>query len=199
MRYLSRRKQPSRSATDIIFGLWSLWGTVLRGWALAESGDPQIGISELARGDERMRATGAIVLQPFVSAIARGTIRKDRTDVGEALELLNEALVSTHRTIRIGAMPNCIGCGRAVLAQGADATDVEAAFRQAIQLAQKQQAKVFELRAATSLARLWLKQGRTQESRLLLAPIYSWFTEGSETSDLRNSRRLLDASLSRLG
>ena len=85
----------------------------------------------------------------------------------------------------IGAMRNCTGCaGELLLAQGADATEVEAAFRRAMQIAQKQQAKVFELRSVTSLARFWLNQGRTQESRLLLAPIYSWFTEGSETSDL---------------
>jgi predicted ATPase len=86
-----------------------------------------------------------------------------------------------------------------LLAQGAAAMEVEAAFRRAMQIAQKQQAKLFELRAATGPARFWLNQGRSQESRLLLAPIYRWFTEGPETSDLRNSRGLLDASLSRLG
>ena len=70
--------------------------------------------------------------------------------------------------------------------------EVENPFHQALQIAQKQRAKLFELRAATSLARFWLNQGRAQESRLLLTPICSWFTEGPETSDLSNSRRLLD-------
>ncbi len=76
------------------FGLWSSWATVLRGWALAESGHPEHGISELQRGDERMRATGAVFLQPFVSAL----LAEQFTKIGEvkgALELLNEALAGT--------------------------------------------------------------------------------------------------------
>jgi predicted ATPase len=89
--------------------------------------------------------------------------------------------------------------GELLLAQGVAPMEVENAFRQALQIAQKQRAKLFELRAATSLARFWLNQGRAQESRLLLTPICRWFTEGPETSDLSNSRRLLDTSLSRLG
>jgi len=69
----------------------------------------------------------------------------------------------------------------------------EGAFRQALQLARKQQAKSWELRAATSLARLWGEQGRASEARELLAPIYGWFTEGFDTPDLKAAKALLDA------
>jgi predicted ATPase len=60
-------------------------------------------------------------------------------------------------------------------------------------VARRQQAKSWELRAATSLARLWQQQGKRAEARELLAPVYGWFTEGFETADLQEAKALLDA------
>jgi hypothetical protein len=75
-------------------------------------------------------------------------------------------------------------------------TEVEQAaeecFLKAIETAQKQQAKSWELRAATSLARLWQQQGKTTEAHDLLAPVYNWFTEGFDTADLKDAKALLD-------
>ena len=68
----------------------------------------------------------------------------------------------------------------------------EADLRDAIALAREMSAKTWELRAATSLARLWRDQGKSAEARELLAPVYDWFTEGFETADLREARVLLD-------
>jgi predicted ATPase len=76
--------------------------------------------------------------------------------------------------------------------QGAGAA-AEACFRRALDAAQKQQAKLWELRAATSLARLWRDGGKPAEARDLLAPVCGWFTEGFETADLKDARALLDA------
>ena len=70
--------------------------------------------------------------------------------------------------------------------------EAEACFRQAIDIAGKQQTKSWELRAATSLARLWQQQGKTAEARELLAPVYGWFTEGFDTADLKDAQSLLD-------
>ena len=70
--------------------------------------------------------------------------------------------------------------------------EVEEYFRKAIEIAQKQQAKSWELRAATSLARLWQQQGKTTEARDLLAPVYEWFTEGFDTRDLQEAKALLE-------
>jgi predicted ATPase len=70
--------------------------------------------------------------------------------------------------------------------------EAEASMRRAIAIAQRQEAKGWELRAATSLARLLRKQGRIAEARDVLAPVYSWFTEGLDTADLKDADALLE-------
>ena len=79
-----------------------------------------------------------------------------------------------------------------LLAQTGDRTAAEASYREALALAQQQSAKLWELRAATSLARLWRGQGRRIEARDLLAPVYSWFTEGFCAPDLKDAKALLN-------
>jgi predicted ATPase len=70
--------------------------------------------------------------------------------------------------------------------------EAEACFHQALAVARRQEAKALELRAAMSLARLWQQQGKRDEARALLAPIYDWFTEGFDTADLQEARALLE-------
>jgi predicted ATPase len=74
----------------------------------------------------------------------------------------------------------------------ADAAEAEACIRQAIEIARSQQAKMFELRATTSLARLLATQNRREEARAMLAEIYIWFTQGFDTADLTSAKALLD-------
>jgi predicted ATPase len=73
-----------------------------------------------------------------------------------------------------------------------DAAKAEAYFERALAVARKQQAKCWELRAAMSMARLWRDQGKRQQARVLLAPIYGWFTEGFDTLDLKQAKTLLE-------
>ena len=73
-----------------------------------------------------------------------------------------------------------------------DAAKAEAYFERALSVARKQQAKSWELRAAMSMARLWRDQGKREEARDLLAPVYGWFTEGFDTLDLKEAKALLD-------
>jgi len=83
--------------------------------------------------------------------------------------------------------------GDLLLQQHADnQAEAETCFQQAITVAQNQQAKSLELRAATSLARLWQQQGKRQEAHDLLAPVYHWFTEGFDTADLKDAKALLE-------
>jgi predicted ATPase len=74
-----------------------------------------------------------------------------------------------------------------------DAPEAETCFRQALDIARRQQAKLLELRAAMSLSRLWQQQGKRAEARELLAPVYDWFTEGFDTADLQEAKALLEA------
>jgi predicted ATPase len=73
-----------------------------------------------------------------------------------------------------------------------DEAGAETCFRRAMEIAREQEAKMWELRAATSLARLWAEQGERQRARHLLAPVYGWFTEGFDMPDLKDARALLD-------
>ena len=84
--------------------------------------------------------------------------------------------------------------GELLLQQNAaNQVEAENCFQQAIDIARSQQAKSFELRTATSMARLWQSQGKRQEAYDLLAPVYHWFTEGFDTADLHEAQALLDA------
>jgi predicted ATPase len=75
---------------------------------------------------------------------------------------------------------------------GAPAEEVESALRTALQIAEEQGALLLKLRAATSLAHFWLDQGKVQQARELLAPVYGWFTEGFDTRDLKDAKALLE-------
>ena len=81
----------------------------------------------------------------------------------------------------------------ALLSTEHDAAKAEADFQRALEVARKQQAKSWELRAAISMARLWYDQGKQDEARDLLAPVYGWFTEGFDARDLKEAKALLDA------
>src|SRR5262249_2686297 len=81
----------------------------------------------------------------------------------------------------------------ALLLQQSSDNHAETCFHHAMAIAQNQQAKSWELRAATSLARLWQQQGKRQEAHDLLAPVYGWFTEGFDTADLQEAKALLEA------
>jgi predicted ATPase len=84
--------------------------------------------------------------------------------------------------------------GEILLALSPDAqAEAQAVFDQALEIAREQKGKSWELKVATSLSRLWQRQGRQGEAEELLAPVYRWFTEGFETRDLRTAREVLDA------
>jgi predicted ATPase len=80
----------------------------------------------------------------------------------------------------------------ALMSPERDSARAEAYFERALEVARAQQAKSFELRAATSMAQLWRDQGKRDEARELLAPVYGWFTEGFDTLDLKQAKALLD-------
>ena len=102
------------------------------------------------------------------------------------------SMVETAKDRWFEAEGNRIAGEIAVKSPEPDAVKAEAYFERALAVARQQQAKSWELRASMSLARLWRDQGKVQQARELLAPIYGWFTEGFDTLDLKDAKALLD-------
>jgi predicted ATPase len=178
-------------STEQGFPLWLASGTILRGWALAEQEQTVEGIAQMRQGLSDWRATGAEVCLSYLLALLVETYAK----LGQAedgLAVVAEALIRVEKTReRFWEADLYRLKGELLLKQGQTEMEVEACFRQAIQLAQHQQAKFLELRATVSLARLWQAQGKQVEARQMLAEIYDWFTEGFDTVDLQEAKALL--------
>src|SRR5262249_41800269 len=169
-------------------------GALLRGWALAQQGQAKEGIGLINQGMMAWRATGAEISRPYFLALladVHGTIGQPET----GLTTLTEALALVDTTGERWYEPELYRLKGVLLLQRSSDHQAEAehCFHHAITIAQNQQAKSFELRAATSLARLWQQQGKRQEAHDLLAPVYSWFTEGFDTADLIEAKALLHA------
>ena len=113
--------------------------------------------------------------------------------VEEGLRLLAEALTALEASGQGDLLAEAYRLqGTMLLHQAApDAAQAEACFQQALAIARRQQARSWELRTAVSLSRLWQQQGKWEEARELLAPIYAWFTEGFDTVDLQEAKALL--------
>jgi predicted ATPase len=181
-------------ATEQGFPLWIAHGAILRGWALAQQGQAQEGIVQITQGLMTYRATGAELLRPYYLAL----FAEAHSIIGQpeaGLTVLAEALTLVDKTGERWYEPELHRLkGELLIQQSSDnQAEAENCFHQAIVVAQSQQAKSLELRAATSLARLWQQQGKRQEAHDLLAPVYTWFTEGFDTADLQEAKVLLDA------
>jgi len=189
-----RAEAAIRLATDQGFPVWRARGALLRGWALAQQGQVKEGIEQINQGLTASRTTGAEILRPYFLALlaeAHGTLG----ELEAGLAVLTEALTFADTTgERWYESELYCHKGALLLQQNAiNQAEAEACLHHALEIARSQQAKSFELRAATSLARLWQQQGKRQEAHDLLAPVYHWFTEGFDTADLQEAKALLDA------
>jgi class 3 adenylate cyclase/predicted ATPase len=173
---------------------WGAWGMMQRGCLLALTGKASDAVQTITCGVTAMRSTGTTMWMPFwLSYLARANAEIGQPDdarrcIGEAM-----AAVETAKERWCEAEVNRIGGEIALLSPEPDVAKAEAYFERALAVALKQQAKSWELRAAMSMARLWRDQGKPDEARDLLAPIYGWFTEGFDTLDLKEAKALLDA------
>jgi predicted ATPase len=163
------------------------------GWALAERGHLAQGIELIRIGIKATRATGALMGFPFfLSVLASAYL--DSGELRQAGAMLDEALSVATEARALYFFPEVLRTkGKLLFLQDHDhAEGAQVCFQQALTAAREQGAKSLELRAATSLARLWRNQGNHTEARDLLAPIYGWFTEGFDTRDLTEAKALLD-------
>ena len=158
-----------------------------------EQGRQEEGIAQIREGLAASRATGAELWRPHLFCLLAEACRKtSRLDA--ALSALTEALAAAdeHENRHYEAEMHRLK-GELLLEQDeASATEAERCFRTAVEVARRQSAKSLELRATVSLARLLDKQDRRDEARAMLADVYSWFTEGFDTADLKDAKALLD-------
>jgi predicted ATPase len=167
-------------------------GTSYRGWLKVKNGDVSEGISLLRSGTAAFRGTGAELFPPYPVALLASACRIAGR-IEESLSLLDEALRMVERAGGCWFAAELNRQKGQLLTWQGNSDAGEQLYRKALSIAQEQEAKLWELRAATSLARLWGEQGRRDEARDLLAPVYGWFTEGFDTADLTDAKSLLDA------
>ena len=144
-------------------------------------------------GWRQIRLMGQTLLFPFyLSFLARAHAELGQFD--EAWRCIGEAMTAMETTKEkwFEAEIHRIAGEIALKSPKPDAAKAETYFERALAVARAQQAKSWELRAATSMARLWRDQGKPQQARELLAPVYGWFTEGFDTLDLKEAKALLD-------
>jgi predicted ATPase len=170
---------------------WIATRTIFRGWVNVKNGDVTGGMSLLRSGTVAVRATGAEAWTPYFFALMAAACEVE-TLVEEALTLLDDALQIVERSEgRWLEAELHRRKGELLLRQG-HSEAAEELYRKALSIAREQEAKLWELRAAMSLARLGRDQGRRWEASDLLAPVYGWFTEGFDTPDLKEAKALLD-------
>ena len=178
-------------ATEQGFVSWRALGTIYRGWLTVKNGDVMEGVSLLRSGSISSRATGANVWRPYHAALLAAAC-EIAGEIEEALAQLDDALEIVARTGVCWLTAELSGHKARLLQRQGHAEAAEELLRQTLSIAEEQGAKLWELRAAVSLAQLQRDQGRRAEARELLAPVYGWFSEGFDTPDLKEARALLD-------
>ena len=164
-----------------------------QGCVLALTGKASNAVQMITSGITAWRSTGATMWMPlYLSYLARAHAELGQFD--DAWRCIGEAMtaIETTKESWCEAEVNRIAGEIALQSPKPDAAKAEAYFERALAVARQQQAKSWELRAAMSLARLWRDQGKLQQARELLAPVYGWFTEGFDTRDLKEAKALLD-------
>ncbi len=169
------------------------WNNFMQGWALSEQGHVEQGIGLMEQSLADFQALQAGLRLPYylgLLAEAYGKVGRIR----DGLRLTEEALAQAHRQEQLAYEPDVHRVRAELLRQdGAPVQEVETCLRHAIESAQQREAKLLELRAATSLARLYREQGSREAARHILAPTAAWFSEGFEMPDLQAAGSLLDS------
>ncbi len=172
-------------------------GTIWRGWALAEQGQVEEGMAQIRQGLAAGHAVGAGALRPFsLALLAEAYGKAGQTE--EGLSALAEALAVVDKNgereyeAELHRLKGSLTLQSKVQGPKSKVEEAEECFLKAIEIARRQSAKAWELRAVMSLSRLWQQQGKTTEARQMLAEIYGWFTEGFDTKDLQEAKAMIE-------
>jgi predicted ATPase len=177
-------------STEQDFPLWLGWAFAYRGRWLISQGQAAEGFALLSQGLAAVRATGAVVATPLLliwQADAHGILGRPSeglqclAEAARIIETTGERCTETELHRLHGDLLNATG----------DRCGAERHYRLAIAVAERQSAKLLQLRASVGLARLWGNQGQQAEARELIVPIFDWFTEGFDTPDLKDARAMI--------
>jgi predicted ATPase len=172
---------------------WKALGMLYRGSLSALTGKASEAVQMITSGLAALRSTGALVWVPwYLSYLAKAYAELGQFD--DAARCVNEAMTAMETTKEkwCEAEVHRRAGEIALMSPERDAAKAQRYFERAIEVSRQQQAKSWELRAAMSMARLWRDQGKVQQARELLAPVYGWFTEGFDTLDLKEAEALLE-------
>jgi class 3 adenylate cyclase/tetratricopeptide (TPR) repeat protein len=172
---------------------WKAKGTVLKGLILAQTGEARAAVPIIESGIAAHRVIGTTAILPrYLCGLA--SAYAETGNINEARRCITDAVkdMETTKERQWEAEGGRIAGEIALRSPQPDPDAAQGHFERALKVARAQQAKTFELRAAMSMARLWRDQGKTQQSRELLAPVYGWFTEGFAMRDLKEAKALLD-------
>jgi len=173
---------------------WKALRTLNQGCLLVLRGQASEAIEILTPGLAAYGATGATIWTPWhLSYLARAHAELGQID--DAWRSIGQSIAVLEKTRELWCEPEVhrIAGEISLKSQPPNIAKAQAHFAQALAVARAQRAKSWELRAAMSLARLWRDQGKQDEARDLLAPVYGWFSEGFDTHDLKEAKALLDA------
>jgi predicted ATPase/class 3 adenylate cyclase len=181
------------------FPLFSAFGTFFRGWALAEQGQVEEGIAQARQGVTALRTGGAELGQSHRLALLAemygrvGRVEEGLAALAESLSLVNKNGEHSHESELYRIKGELTLEQSSVKSLGSSVQkEAEGCFLKAIDVARRQSAKSWELRAVMSLSRLWQQQGKKEEAQQTLAEVYGWFTEGFDTADLQEAKTLLE-------
>jgi tetratricopeptide (TPR) repeat protein len=168
---------------------------MIRGASLVSNGKSEEGLAELGRGMKAHAGMEATAYQPFAMALfAQGLIAAGRSE--EALDALSQALTMSESTGELFYAAELWRLKGEVLARNGSLAEAEHCLREGIDMARRQEAKLFELRSAASLCRLLESPRKQAALRDLLAPVHDWFGEAVDVPDVKDARALLDGSAS---
>jgi predicted ATPase len=173
---------------------WKAYAMMSQGWISTLAGEAADAVSRITTGLAAWRSTGTTLWTPWwLSCLAVAHTELDH--FVDAWHSMSEATAATEAAFKETlweAEVNRTAGEITLMPPDGDAAKASMYFKRALGVARQQQAKSWELRAAMSLARLWRDQGKVQQARDLLAPVYGWFTEGFDTRDLKEAKALLD-------
>jgi tetratricopeptide (TPR) repeat protein len=167
------------------------WGRAYHGQSLIALGQAEEGLALVKQGSAELRAAGAVLNTPMrLASLAEGyAMLGQRAEGLNCLAQAAQFVETTEERVQEAELHRIRGD---LLNATSDRAAAEHDYRQALAVAERQSAKLFQLRASVSLARLWRDQGKRTEARDLLDPIYNWFTEGFDASDLKDAKALLE-------